>query len=64
MKQHCEAEHGDDMNFSLTKTPVSSRSRMTRLNSEEKIKKEILEQEENGRKMIVKLERLDLDWSQ
>ena len=61
MKKHCEAEHGDDMKFSLTKTPRSSRTHMTRLNTEELVKKEILEQENNGKRMIVKLERLDLN---
>ena len=58
MKKHCEAQHGDEMKFSLTKTPTTSRTHMTRLNTEELVKREIREQEQNGRKMIVKLERL------
>ena len=64
MEKHCKTEHGDESLYTtdlVAKTPLSSRTPVTRLNSEAIIKKQILEQIQNGKKCFVKLIRLDLD---
>ena len=60
-KEHCEAEHGDSMKFSLIKKSVPSRNHKSRLKVEKGMKREILDQTQSGRKMIVILKKLDLD---
>ena len=64
MEKHCKTEHGDESLYltdHVAKTSLSSRTPVTRLNSEAIIKKQILEQIQNGNKCFVKLIRLDLD---
>mgnify|MGYP007023069658 CR=1 FL=1 len=65
MEKHCKTEHGDESLYltdHVAKTTLTSRTPVTRLNSEAIIKKQILEQIQNGKKCFVKLVRLDLDW--
>ena len=60
-REHCEAEHGDSMKFSLIKESALSRNHKSRLKVENGMKREILAPPKIGRKMIVILKKLDLD---